>query len=219
MMTASWWTFWRAFRTRFDTTGALLPSSRFLARAIVGPSRSAPRPARILEAGPGTGAFTDPLIASLQPGDSLVLVEINERFVEFLEQRLATDPLWKSKRDAVRIHHGPAQDLPHDSRYHAVVCGIPFNNFEPAVVEGVLGGLLGRIEPGGSLSFFEYLGIRKAKSPWVGAAERRRLSGVAQAIRAVLDQHRVGSDVVWLNVPPAVVHHLRVPRPDGAGRP
>ena len=39
-----------------QTTGAILPSSRGLARAMTRPMRQAKGPRRILEVGPGTGA-------------------------------------------------------------------------------------------------------------------------------------------------------------------
>src|SRR5579872_390916 len=48
--------FLRICRNNFRTTGAILPSSRFLARALVKHLES-PRPAaRILEVGPGSGS-------------------------------------------------------------------------------------------------------------------------------------------------------------------
>src|SRR5581483_5471549 len=74
--------FFREFRRHFPATGAILPSSRFLARALVRPLRS-PRPAcRILEVGPGTGSVTREIVWRMQSGDRLDAVEINGRFVE-----------------------------------------------------------------------------------------------------------------------------------------
>ena len=201
-------TFWREFRNNFQTTGAVLPSSRSLARAITRMANSAPRPARILEAGPGTGAFTDSLVSMLGPGDELVLAEISESFVEVLRRRLDTDPNWNAKRDQVRIHHGPVEQLEESARFHAVVCGLPFNNFEPEVVDQLFRGFLDRLEPGGAFSFFEYLWIRAIKAPIVGSKERERLRQVASVIDHYLQEHRIASDRVFRNVPPAVAHHL-----------
>ena len=50
-----------------------------------------PRPARFLEAGPGTGAFTDPLIRLLAPGDGLVVVELNEQFAALIDGYTASE--------------------------------------------------------------------------------------------------------------------------------
>ena len=202
--------FCREFRRTFRTTGAVLPSSRFLAQAITARAAATHRPTRLLEAGPGTGAFTDLLMKMLQPGDSLVLAELNDRFVEILDRRLGSEADWQAKREQVRLFHGSVSDLDTDLPFDAIVCGLPFNNFEPQVVEELLGQLLGRLAPGGTFSFFEYLAIRRLKSPFVRSKERARLAKVAQVVQTFIDQYQTGFRRVLLNVPPAIVHHLQV---------
>ncbi len=64
-------TFFREFRQRFKTTGAIAPSSRFLASAMTGPMKKVLRradapPQRILEIGPGTGAVTRSIVKLLR---------------------------------------------------------------------------------------------------------------------------------------------------------
>src|SRR3712207_2100544 len=54
--------FLRQFRRQFETTGAVAPSSRFLAAAMTGPLSRRTKPARILEVGPGTGAVTRKIV-------------------------------------------------------------------------------------------------------------------------------------------------------------
>ena len=72
--------FFRAFRRNFHTTGAILPSSRFLARAMTFDLKGPRRPARILEVGPGTGAVTREIVRHLQDDDRFDAVEINPSF-------------------------------------------------------------------------------------------------------------------------------------------
>jgi hypothetical protein len=36
------------------------------------------------------------------------------------------------------------------------------------------------------------------------------LRGVGRALRGMLDGHELRRDAVWLNVPPAWVHHVRI---------
>src|SRR6266576_2102252 len=67
--------FFRECRRHFRNTGAILPSSRFLARALVAQVRRPHRPSRILEVGPGTGSVTKEILRFLQPGDQLDAVE------------------------------------------------------------------------------------------------------------------------------------------------
>jgi phospholipid N-methyltransferase len=202
--------FFQEFRRTYRTTGAVLPSSRFVARRLAAPLDRLASPARILEAGPGTGAVTHTLLKRLRPADHLTVVELNERFVDVLERRFASDPTWAAKREQTTIVHGAVEDLP-DARYDAIVCGLPFNNFEPALVDRLLGKLLTHLTPGAMLSFFEYLAIRQLKAPFAGRRERARLRAVADVLGDYARRYRVGRKRVVLNVPPAVVHYLQAP--------
>lgn len=171
-----------------------------------------------MEAGPGTGPFTHALVKRLRPGDRLVLVELNGRFVDILSRKLEQDPHWQSKRQQVEIIHGPAQDLPDHYRFHAIVCGLPFNNFDPEVVDQLFSLFIDRLEDQGTYSFFEYLWIRKVKSGFVGRGERARLAEVGKTLAKYRQQFGIGSNVVPLNVPPAVVHHLQKKTTHACGR-
>jgi len=205
--------FLREFRRNFHSTGALLPSSRFLARALVryvAAGRHGP-PRRILEAGPGTGAVTRRLVAAMGPADRLDLAECNEQFVSRLRKHLQIDPLLRRAADRIRLFHLPVQELARESGYDLIVCGLPFNNFSAELVEQILGALLGRLRPGGVLSFFEYMAVRRLRLLWSRGDERLRLRGIEQAMRRAFQGRRVRCDWVWLNLPPAWVHHLRVP--------
>ena len=105
--------------------------------------------------------------------------------------------------------HCPVEELPHDRTYDVIVSGLPLNNFSAGVVEQILAALVSLLAPGGTLSFFEYIAVRRARALVSGRAERERLRGVGRAMRAVLDPYEIRRDAVWLNVPPAWVHHVR----------
>jgi phospholipid N-methyltransferase len=152
---------------------------------------------------------TDELIAGLGASDTLDLVELNDRFVNALRERLASDPGWRAVSDRVRIHHMPVQQLTPEQPYHAIVSGLPLNNFPAELVDSILKKLAAIAAPGGTLSFFEYIGVRKAKALVARAAERRRLSGVELALRQARERWQFDRDCVLANVPPAWVHHLR----------
>ena len=90
--------FFREFRQRFETTGSIVPSSRFLAAAMVRPlaARAADgRAVRVLEIGPGTGAVTRAILPLLGVDDRFDLVELNEAFAAqcvALQRELDLDP-------------------------------------------------------------------------------------------------------------------------------
>lgn len=205
-------TFLRQYRTNFKHTGAVLPSGRLLGHALTRFVRDrdgdALQPRRILEVGPGTGAVTRHLCASLAPADTLDLCELNDAFVEVLRQRLATEPPFRDVADRTVVHHSPIEALPADEPFDLIVSGLPLNNFEIGEVEHILGLFARLLKPTGVLSFFEYIAIRKMRAAVGGAAVRTRLRGIERAMDGVL-QHEIRRDRIWANVPPAYVHHVR----------
>jgi phospholipid N-methyltransferase len=202
--------FFREFVRNFHTTGAVLPSGRFLAGALARYVAQAGDGRRILEVGPGTGAVTQHIIARLRPADRLDLVELNDAFVAQLRRRLETEPRFRAVSDRTRIFHCPIEELPLGEKYDLIVSGLPLNNFAAADVCSILDRLTQLLSPQGTLSFFEYIFIRNARSLVSGRSERQRLQGIGQAMNRVFDGHRIRRDWVWLNVPPAWVHHVRV---------
>lgn len=209
--------FVREFFRHFHTTGAILPSGRWLAGALCRFARQEDRPRRILEVGPGTGAVTKRLVSLLGPEDRLDLCELNTSFVKRLRERFAAEPSFQSVAQRTRILHCPVEDLPEDGKYDVVISGLPLNNFSAETVEQILGCLTERLGPGGTLSFFEYIAVRAARTMVSRSSERARLEGISQALARVLGPHEFRRDWVWPNVPPAWVHHVRMQSANDAG--
>jgi phospholipid N-methyltransferase len=202
--------FFREFRRHFQTTGAILPSSRFLARALVKPLRAAHGACRILEVGPGTGSVTREIARRLLPDDRLDAVEINGRFVELMEDRLETDRILWPRRHQIHIIHAAVQDLAGDSVYDYIVSGLPLNNFQVDLVREVFATYTRLLKPGGMLSFYEYTLVRQIKTPFVSRRERRRLFRVGRVMRGYIRNYQVRREGIFINVPPATVRHLRL---------
>jgi phosphatidylethanolamine/phosphatidyl-N-methylethanolamine N-methyltransferase len=203
--------FFREFLRNFHTTGAILPSGRQLSKALsryVAQNDADGR--RILEVGPGTGAVTRHIVAAMKPGDSIDLVELNESFVRQLEGQFRDDPHFQPVAARSRIINSPVQDLPLDKKYDLIVSGLPLNNFSAELVESILQKLLQLLKSGGTLSFFEYIAVRRARALMSGKADRQRLRGIGQALRTVLDKHEFRREAILFNVLPAWVHHVRV---------
>jgi phospholipid N-methyltransferase len=203
-------TFIREFGRTFDTTGALLPSGRFLARALTRPLREhAGGPMRILEVGPGTGAVTREIVRHVRAEDCLHIVELNERFVSVLRRRFAAEPRFSRVAEQTSIFHAPVQDLKADAPYDYIVCGLPFNNFPAELVESIFGHLFGILRPDGCMTFFEYLWVRPFKKLVASREQRRRVVEVGGVLRSYLTRYEQARDNVYLNVLPAVTHYLR----------
>lgn len=201
--------FWREFRQTFHTTGAVLPSGRGLCRALASQVGRDGLPRRILEVGPGTGAVTHEIIRRLGPNDRLDLVELNERFAQVLRDRLTSEPTWQRVANRVRVLELPIEMLPTDDKYECIVSGLPLNNFSCDFVAQVLGHFHQLAAEGCTLSFFEYVAIRKAKAMISSAAERKRLLGIEKLLADEFATWEFARQCVLANVPPAWVHHLR----------
>lgn len=203
--------FYRQFRRRYHTTGAIAPSSRFLAKAVAAPMRQRDKPARILEVGPGTGALTRQIVRSLRSGDHLDLVEMNEVFAEMLEKRFNDDPAFRKFRDQCSIHVCRLQDFHPELRYDYIVSGLPLNNFSAEVVAEIYEKFASLLTPGGVLSYFEYMGMRSFRGLVCRAEQKTRLQALEEVIGSYLLRYRIRRDSVFVNLPPAFVQHLQFP--------
>jgi phospholipid N-methyltransferase len=201
--------FFRQFRENFQSTGAIAPSGRWLAAALSRYVRGEGDGRRVLEVGPGTGAVTGCIVQSLKPADRLDLVELNDVFVERLRQRFARDPAFCAIADRARILHQRIEDLAPEPTYDLIISGLPLNNFQAADVRTILTALARLLKPGGTLSFFEYIAVRPARSLMAGAAEKRRLREIGTVLTEILNGHEIRRDWIFPNLPPAWVHHVR----------
>ncbi len=203
------WQFWKQFRERFETTGAIAPSSRFLARAMTGPMYRRDRPGRILEIGPGTGAVTQRIVRILKPEDRFDLVELNETFAGLLRDRFEHDPNYRAVADRSAVHVCPIQDFVATEPYDVIISGLPLNNFPAELVRSIFETYFRLLAPGGTLSYFEYMYVRPLRKLIANSAERTRLTELDNIANPYLSQYRIARSWVFPNLPPAWVQHLR----------
>jgi len=202
-------TFFREFRDRFETTGAIAPSSRFLARAMTSPMQARSQPARILEIGPGTGAVTRRIVKLLGPDDRFDLVELNETFARVLKDRFERQPDYARVANQSEIHVCGIEEFEPLTRYDYIISGLPLNNFPAELVASIFETYFRLLAPGGALSYFEYMYVRSIKKRAAGRSERERLSQIDTIIDPYFARSRFKTDWVFANVPPAWVQHLR----------
>jgi phospholipid N-methyltransferase len=202
--------FIRECRRQFRSTGAILPSGRFLARALVSELRKPREPGRILEVGPGTGSVTRAILRHLHTKDRLDLVEINGRFVHWLQERFDKDWEFRFYRDQVAIIHSAVEKLQGEGIYDFIVSGLPLNNFPVAAVRDIFRAYGRLLKPGGTLTYYEYVFIRHLKTPFVNRRERRRLLSVGRLVGGYIRSFQIRRERIFINVPPATVRHLRL---------
>ena len=207
--------FFQQFRRNFHSTGAIAPSGRWLGSALARYVRDGSGARRILEVGPGTGAVTSHIVRSLGPDDRFDLVELNDEFVAHLRRRFEDDPPFAAVAARSQVIHRPLEELPHDTTYDLIVSGLPLNNFDADNVRSILAAFTRLLKPGGTLSFFEYIAVRPARSLVSSRGERQRLRSISEQLGSLLSQHEIRRDWILPNLPPAWVHHVRFDAANG----
>lgn len=168
-------------------------------------------PVRVLEIGPGTGPVTHQIVKHLKPEDTFDLVELNEAFVQILNDRFRNEASWKSVSDLSFIHQVPVQDYEPEERYDFVISGLPLNNFSAELVDTISNHYFHLLRPGGVLSYFEYMFVRPIRKVVTRGNEKVRITQIDDTMNAHCDRYRIRRDNIWVNIPPAWVQHLQLP--------
>ena len=140
--------FFRALAFNPRTVGAIAPSGANLASLITSEITAASGP--VLELGPGTGVFTEALLARGVKERDLTLIEYGSDFMRLLQARfprarvLWMDAAWMASHDLFEEPLG------------AVVSGLPLLNFPPKKVIAILAAAFGNLRDGASFYQFTY---------------------------------------------------------------
>jgi phosphatidylethanolamine/phosphatidyl-N-methylethanolamine N-methyltransferase len=162
---------------------AIAPSSRALARAMT--LGLGPQSGKVVEFGPGTGRFTEAILARGVPPEDLTLFELDEEFVNFLRE----------KYPGVTVHQRPAQEAARfvGGGVATVISGLPLLSMPSEVREGIVGAAFEILRPRGRYVQFTY-----------GARPPLPAETVAALGLTVNKGHKV-----WANLPPATVYRFR----------
>lgn len=181
--------FFGAFLGQPGSIGAVLPSTRYLARALVGRLDLQPGEL-VVEFGPGTGPMTAVIRQTLPSKASYLGVELEPKFHTLLTERYPT----------MAFHLGNAGDLPKIladrglPKATRIVSGLPFASLPAKVQDAVVDAVTHCLQPHGDFRTFQYMHA-------YGMHRARRF-------RALMDERfssfeRIGP--VIRNLPPAFV--------------
>jgi phosphatidylethanolamine/phosphatidyl-N-methylethanolamine N-methyltransferase len=162
---------------------AIAPSSRTLARAMT--LGLGPQSGRVVEFGPGTGRFTEAILARGVAPENLTLFELDQEFVAHLRQKFP----------GVTVHQAPAQDAAHLVHHGvgAVISGLPLLSMPDEVRTGIVAAAFAILAPRGRYMQFTY-GPRPPLPP----------ETIAELGLVVNKGHKI-----WANLPPARVYRFR----------
>lgn len=177
-------TFFKALFHNPRATGAVLPSSKYLANKMA-MLINKNKPGFILELGPGTGAITKAILKSGVSSNKLIALEIASRFAQKLKKRFPD----------ITVIQGDARDLSkliEDKKpIHTIISSLPFRSLITEDREKIFQEILKVLSQGGEFIQFTY----NIKNP-----------ADFYPANFILKE----SFIVWRNIPPARVMIFKV---------
>jgi phospholipid N-methyltransferase len=197
--------FFQQFRKDFFHTGAILPSSPGVARACTAHLARKEGRVQVLEAGPGTGAFTREIVRHLEAGDALDLVEINPILVSYLHHQIQVEPLFLTSEARITLVNADLRYFPFNRTYDFIISSLPFTNFPPDVIEEMLTLIMLHLKPGGVFCYIKYIFIGRLKYFFVNSEVRESMQKSQGTIARFAQKYQIDRCAVLSNVPPAWV--------------
>ncbi|MCB6176666.1 methyltransferase domain-containing protein [Rhodobacter sp. Har01] len=162
---------------------AIAPSSRTLARAMT--MGLGPASGRVVEFGPGTGRFTEAILARGVPPANLTLFELDEEFIQHLRARFPGVTVLQAGAEAAHEYLWPG--------VQTVVSGLPLLSMPEPLRRAIVAAAFRILAPRGTYVQFTY-GPRPPLPPDIIAALGLRVNKGHQ---------------IWANLPPARVYRFR----------
>lgn len=188
-----------AFLSRFvrdpRSVGAVAPSSRFLASKMVAGIDFSPG-VRVVEFGPGTGPFTEAILARMPEDGHYLGIERDASFAAHLRARFPGSEIVEGSVENLVPLLADRDLLPIDH----VVSGLPFASLPREVTRTVLESTSAALRGGGTFTTFQYV----HSFPLPSAVRfRRHMAGLFGPLSARRVEVR--------NLPPALVFSWRKP--------
>ena len=169
------------------TVGSFWPSSAALSQVVVDSCDFKPDDT-VVELGPGTGAFTEPLLQRLDARGRLLALEISATNIELLRRRFPR----------CRVIHDSAENLASHlggGKADCIISGLAWGNMLPAAQDRIFDAMLNSLAPDGQFVAFGYI-----HAVWYPTTLRfrRRLWRSFSRVET--------TPIIWRNLPPALVY-------------
>jgi phospholipid N-methyltransferase len=171
-------------------TGAIMPSSKILAQAIISTADIENRKV-IVEIGPGTGVFTKAIAQQLTSGAVFFAIEFNPDFVRLTKQQCPE----------VEVYEGDAKDILHYLKQQGVkhcdciVSSLPWAAFTHKEQKELLQALNQALTTDGVFITFAYV-----QGLYLASGKRFK-----SLLNATFSRVEI-SNIIWRNVPPATIY-------------
>lgn len=180
------------FISDFKHTGAVAPSSRYLAKDVLTPLekflRTQPNaPVRILEIGPGTGIFTEGIAKLLRPQDHFDIIERNYHFYNMMHHRF--------HNGAVCVYHCDILKYEQKRTYDYIFSSLPYETIPQEICAEIWQKKLDMSHPGTIITYYKYLNFNQFRCDFE---------------KEVVKKYLLDDKIVFRNFPPARLFTLKI---------
>ena len=176
------WQFLRGFLKHPVMVGSVIPSSRVLIERMLRPV-DWKNTRLFVEYGPGVGTFTRPVLEKLGPDATLVAIDTNADFINYLTESIADPRLAAVTGSASDVEKILNERGLGQADY--VLSGLPFSTLPPGVGDAIAEATAKVIRPGGAFLVYQFSPkVRDFIAPYFERIER---------------------GFEWVNVPPATL--------------
>lgn len=182
------------FLKELKQTGAVAPSSRFLARNFAKPLREQSdanhsEPLNILEIGAGTGSLTKEIVKNMRSQDHLDIVELQEGFYKRIKDTFSEDNIF--------VHHTDILTFEPSVKYDFIFSSLPYENMNAELCNSIWSKKLSLCAPPAYITYFKYVTLWQMKNTYQ---------------KSLVQEYLYNKKVVLRNIPPAKVVTLRINR-------
>jgi phosphatidylethanolamine/phosphatidyl-N-methylethanolamine N-methyltransferase len=188
--------FFQAFIREPASVGALSPSSRALARAMI-QGFALDSAKTVVELGPGTGSFTGLIRERLEQKSTFITMELDGSQARLLQRRFPDLVVYNDSAEKL----GEYLALHGKEKADYIVSGLPWANLPVPEQTRILNAIVESLANRGTFTTFAYSHAR-----WLPKARQFRRN-LEERFREVKT-----SPVIWRNLPPAFVYRCSHPR-------
>jgi phospholipid N-methyltransferase len=176
------WQFLRGFIKHPVMVGSVIPSSKVLIDKMLDPVDWA-NCKLFVEYGPGVGTFTQHILQRLAPDATLLTIDTNSDFTDYLNGKFTDSRLVAVTGSAA--HVGKIMSDCGFSEADYILSGLPFSTLPPGVGPAIAEATAEALRPGGAFLVYQFSPkVRQFISPFF---------------------HRIDKGFEWRNIPPATL--------------
>lgn len=161
-------------------------------------------PLHILEVGAGTGPVTLVIAEKLRSGfDTFDAVEISQEFCDVLHKKI-------DGNYDVNIQCASILDWEPDYQYDIIISTLPFNSLPLELMSDILDHMHTLIKSDGVFSYVSYAGVARVKKTFLWGIKKWEHVTKMEILDQFRKQYEIDTKLIFLNVPPIHVYHLRI---------